>query len=339
MTAKMSFKEIITSMKHTVLFGALLALSCLVIRGAQAQQDRADEPDKNKARYAVLTFNTADFGQLYYGAWWTTFHPRLTNGISDQLTTDMVKAGFDVIERSRIEDLKQEQELVKAGTVDPATAAEVGKVLGVQYVVIGTLTEWGMKERTYAGGALFGNVLGGAGIKQVEARAVINFRVVDTTTGRIVAADEVEGKQTNTGVIAGGILGGNILGGAATSDEWWSSQIGKATRKAVHNIVGKIAGRRNGEMLILAMADPDHFVVELDDSFKLHKGQQMQIYRIKSVTRNDRGVVVFTQTEKIGSAQVEEIQEEDKHPISALLHITDRTGGAEIKVGCLVKGK
>ncbi len=61
---------------------------------------------------------------------------------------------FVLIERSRLAQVLQEQRLGRAGVVDEAQAAQVGKILGVDAIVVGTLsftvTDQGLREeRTY----------------------------------------------------------------------------------------------------------------------------------------------------------------------------------------------
>jgi len=60
-------------------------------------------------------------------------------------TTELVNTGkFTVIERSELQKVLDEQELGKKGVLDPATAARVGKVLGVQLFILGTVTEFSL---------------------------------------------------------------------------------------------------------------------------------------------------------------------------------------------------
>src|SRR5688572_18746221 len=59
-------------------------------------------------------------------------------GLADMLITDMSQnANIRVVERERVQALLTEQNLVKAGTIDPQTAIRLGKFMGAQYMVYG----------------------------------------------------------------------------------------------------------------------------------------------------------------------------------------------------------
>jgi len=59
-------------------------------------------------------------------------------GIADMLITDMAQnQNVRVVERERIQALLTEQNLTKAGTIDPTTAIRLGKIIGAQYMITG----------------------------------------------------------------------------------------------------------------------------------------------------------------------------------------------------------
>lgn len=59
-------------------------------------------------------------------------------GIADMLITDMASnPNVRIVERERIQALLVEQNLTKAGTIDPQTAIRIGKIIGAQYMITG----------------------------------------------------------------------------------------------------------------------------------------------------------------------------------------------------------
>ena len=59
-------------------------------------------------------------------------------GIADMLITDMAQnASVRVVERERIQALITEQNLTRAGSIDPQTAIRLGKIIGAQYMITG----------------------------------------------------------------------------------------------------------------------------------------------------------------------------------------------------------
>lgn len=59
-------------------------------------------------------------------------------GIADLLINDMLSnPNVKVVERDRVQALLSEQNLTKAGTIDPQTAIKLGKIVGAQYMITG----------------------------------------------------------------------------------------------------------------------------------------------------------------------------------------------------------
>ena len=61
--------------------------------------------------------------------------------VSDRLTTKIVKLKkFKVIDRESLQKVLEEQKLQTSGVVDPETAKKLGKILGVEAIITGSLT-------------------------------------------------------------------------------------------------------------------------------------------------------------------------------------------------------
>jgi hypothetical protein len=52
----------------------------------------------------------------------------------------LLKAGYDLVERGQVEQILQEQSFSRSENVDPATAASLGKLLGVGALILGRVT-------------------------------------------------------------------------------------------------------------------------------------------------------------------------------------------------------
>jgi formylglycine-generating enzyme required for sulfatase activity/TolB-like protein len=64
--------------------------------------------------------------------------------LAERLTTGLVKSGqVEVVERSQLEKVKNELKLESSGMVDDATAKSIGRILGVEAIVTGTMTRTG----------------------------------------------------------------------------------------------------------------------------------------------------------------------------------------------------
>jgi curli biogenesis system outer membrane secretion channel CsgG len=139
---------------------------------------------------------------------------------ADQMTTLLVNSQrFDVIERAQLDQLLQEQGL--EGIVDPNELARPNRVRGVDYLLIGKVTNFRVKtaESTTAFG--LGKVIGPIGLGEVKNDSTevtvecgVDLRVVDSTTGSVLAADFGEYRKTDTL----NALGVDVLGASATAD-------------------------------------------------------------------------------------------------------------------------
>ena len=167
---------------------ALCAALVLVVASVAFAADKSTKP-----RLAVLEFkNKAD------NQWW------YSNGgaaAQDVFVTELVKSGkFRVVEREQLEALMREKNLTLSGDVDPSTAVRIGKLLGVNYLLAGAVTEYG---NTSVGGGGFG-----VGASKKKFVAAMNARLIDTSTGEILWADEAREEEASIKVSVFGVGGG-----------------------------------------------------------------------------------------------------------------------------------
>ncbi len=157
--------------------------------------------------------------------------------VADMLTTELFNTNeFTILERQRIDAVLSEQGLASDGFVDGATAAKMGKLLGVDFLITGAITQF--KTET-AGGVVplpIGS-FGGVAVGSHTAYVTLDVRAVSTTTGEILLAAREQGAANATvgGVAAyGAAFGGGKTGGVLAS----------ATYKVVTKIVPRISALR-----------------------------------------------------------------------------------------------
>ena len=93
-------------------------------------------------------------------------------GISDLLVQKLVEDGkYSVIERNALDKVLTEQNFSNSDRADATTAAKIGRVLGVDAVVLGSITQFGRDDKnTTVGGAGFGNLTSKFGIGGAQKR-------------------------------------------------------------------------------------------------------------------------------------------------------------------------
>lgn len=153
-------------------------------------------------------------------------------GLADMLVTDLVKSGsFMVVERQELSKILEEQGLGMSGVVTPQSAAQVGKVLGVELMVMGSVSEFGEKKSGLGGS--IGKLGFGGKVTKRKARAVVDIRLVNTSTGEIILAEKAEGEDGSTGLDK--IRFEDVDFGNPT--HWDNTILGKASRKAIDKCV------------------------------------------------------------------------------------------------------
>jgi len=159
----------------------------------------------------------------------------LGQGVANTLVTALVKSkNFHVVERSMLKRIFDEQGLGASGVLDPQETIKIGNLLGVQYLILGSISEFGVKS-SHTGIGYGRDVDASIGVTRGTARVVLDVRVINPQTGEIVSSESGVGTHysTNVGLAFKEI---SLLSGTVGFDQ---TLIGKATRKAVFDIVSK----------------------------------------------------------------------------------------------------
>ncbi|MBI5397170.1 MAG: hypothetical protein HZA91_17875 [Verrucomicrobia bacterium] len=152
----------------------------------------------------------------------------LGNGLADLLTDALARAGrFIIVERLQVQDALREQDFARSGRAVEAGAPEIGRLLNTQAIVIGTVTHY--DEHLMVGTGSTGQ--GGAQfqVSTATARLEINLRVVDTTTGEIVASQS--SRASDQASVLASAFGGSGFAKTAT---------GKVCIQAITDAVAKL---------------------------------------------------------------------------------------------------
>lgn len=221
--------------RHLMLATLTLALAA---PAGQAQQ---------KKRIAVLNF---DYGTVhsYVGSIFGA-DVDIGRGIADILVEKLVEGGvFSVYERKAIDKIMAEQNFSNSDRADPSSAAKIGKLLGVDAIVMGSITQFGRDDKTRSLGGFgaaagrFG--VGGIGRKESKAVVAISARMVDVNTGEILMASTGTGESKRSGTSLLGAGGGSPgVGGGnldMSSSNFAQTILGEATHQACGQVISQI---------------------------------------------------------------------------------------------------
>lgn len=307
--------KVVPPVRKSLIKATIAAALLAAAAAATAQKDDAAKPaPKTSATFGILEFEA---GSQTVNESWYSSRFEIMNSFAEMMTTSMVEQGYRLIERQRLGEILKEQDLGKEGRIDPATAAKLGKVIGVDYVILGTVTQFGV---TKTGGGL-GNILGrvtSVDVNQTKGEATIDVRVVNSTTGEIMCVAKGSGSLSSTSF--------------AFSIDWWksvdfhnseweASMIGKAAKKAIDECIKKIDPKASklpalgltpaapkARYTVLAVTSATEAVVEMDPKMPLKVGDVLNLRRITNVVKKD-GKVIFEESTPVGRVEVIEVQE------------------------------
>ncbi|MGK7346351.1 MAG: CsgG/HfaB family protein [Candidatus Nitrospinota bacterium M3_3B_026] len=201
-------------MKKILSFAGLLALASILtaVPAEAAKPILAVDEFKNDTR----------------AHWWKGGTGR---DLAGMLTNELAAGGkLKMVERKKLESVLKEQDLGASGRIRKDTAAQIGKLTGAQYLVMGTVTAFEEDTSKVGGGLSFkGFSLGG---KKKKAYLAVDLRVVNTTTGDISFTRTVEASSSGGGLSLGVFRGG--FGGTLGGEE--KTPVGKAIRACVIEI-------------------------------------------------------------------------------------------------------
>jgi curli biogenesis system outer membrane secretion channel CsgG len=202
-------------------------------------------PAHAQAKKPAIAIMDFDYGTV--DRWWG--NADIGKGVADQIAYSFVEDGsFRVIERKKLDTVLAEQDFAQSDRADPSASkvSKLGKVLGVRYIVTGSITKFSTEQKSYGGGGLVGGRLGGLGLKKAKTEVQLTARLVDTTTGEVVAVAKATGESKKGGGVAVG--GGGRGGGAGfstASTEFRESALGEAQEKACEQLVAAFIAKKD----------------------------------------------------------------------------------------------
>jgi curli biogenesis system outer membrane secretion channel CsgG len=245
----------------------------------------------DKPRLAVLAFQNNTTSKIY--------GDNLGEAASDEFTTQLVKSGqFSLIERQQIKAILDEQSLSASGAVDPGTAAKVGKLLGAQLVLVGSITQFSLKK---TGGGI-GPLRFRAAVEQAESK--VDARLVNVTTGEILLVAEGAGKKT---------FGGAAYQGVDLEQNYDEGATQEALRPAIEKAVGTILEQKEGlskigpaapTITVVGVRPDGQVYIDRGQNAELKVGQRLTVTRVTDVIKDARGNLLDEVTEKVGALEI-----------------------------------
>lgn len=207
-------------MKARYLLLSLAAMLAMAVP-ASAAPKAAPAPNPAAPRLAILDFKAAPgcWAGWRFGGWGNNMDT-ISDQLRDLFTTEIVTVSHKrirLIERERLQDIRNELQFQQSGEVDTATVLKVGKLLGVQFVMTGKVTRFAYKESgihtgwgvgalvgKLTGDSMAGAVAGSVNVHKASFTGRLDVRLIDIQTGEILGAWSDDGKVADHAVqIAG----------------------------------------------------------------------------------------------------------------------------------------
>jgi curli biogenesis system outer membrane secretion channel CsgG len=294
----------------------------------------ADASAQDKKRIAILSFEDAAVRSSAAAAMRST--QDVGASLADVLVNELLKEGkYTIIERRALDEVLKEQNFSNSSRADAKTAANIGRVLGVDAIVIGSVTEFVVEESAVGVGSgplnrITRGVVGGG--KRVNARASVAMtaRMVNTSTGEVLTSVSGSGDSAKGSVEASG---GYATGIDMTSASFQGSALGEAINRAAQSVASglsafaaKLSAVRVDYTGLVADVTGNTLILNVGRLKGAQVGDTVEISRSgRTVLDPATKKVLRTFVDKIATARITEV---DDSSATAML-----SGAAPVQVG------
>ena len=302
---------------------------------------------QTKKRVAVMNFDYGTVQSSVYALF--NSNQDVGKGIADLLVDKLVADGtYSVIERKELDKILNEQNFSNSNRADASTAAKIGKVLGIDAMIIGSITQFGRDDKKSDIGG-FGSHTGRFGIGGISrskstAVVAVTARMIDVNTAEILASATGKGESTRSGTGLLGSGGGwaTAAGGALDmrSSNFGQTILGEATKGAVNDVAGQLEGKAGAlptkavviDGLVADVAPDGTTIINVGSRAGVKIGDQLFIKRkTREIKDPATGRVLRVMEDSIGTLVITQVDEQSA--------VGKFQGPGAAKVGDSVKNK
>ena len=285
------------------------------VASAAAPTTAAMHPQGRKKRVAVFDFDYATVQTSSAAAFGNNID--VGRGISDLTVKYLVQDGtYSVIDRKAMDKILAEQNFSNSDRANPNSAAKLGKLLGVDAIIVGSVTQFGNDTQNTkvggGGGGWGGYGVGGFGHKKSKAIVAVDSRIINIDTAEIMAVAEGKGESSreSTSLLGGGSNWHGWGGGAVDfgSSDFQQTILGEAVNAAVKQMSGeliadntKLEARTISVEGLVAAVDGAQVVLNVGAKAGLKKGDQLTVERVtREVKDPATGQVIRRMASQVG---------------------------------------
>jgi curli biogenesis system outer membrane secretion channel CsgG len=266
---------------------------------------------------AVLTFQnggSGGFGGFYGGGGGGTLVPG--EALADLVTNRLVNAGLvSVVDRNHVDDVAHANNFNVFGYQPGAnTTAETGRQLGARYLITGNIIQFDvLSQNSGSVGSLMSPILSGGSVTGNKVNLNVSVRVVEASTGRVVAAFNEERHDSGTSLTAQGLNNGGGYA-AYTSQQFLSSSMGKLLNSAAVAIADRIDAKLSANAALSLSAriisiSGEDIIINAGSARHVAPGMYFEVVKVMRVQDPDSGQMLTTHLER-GRIQIISVDEQ-----------------------------
>jgi hypothetical protein len=174
-------------------------------------------------------------------------------------------------------------------------------VLGVDAIVVGSITQFGTEKKKKSLGG-FGRTVGGFGVGQVgtsegKANVQVDARVINVDTAEVLAVADGKGESSRSGLLLGGAGGSGWTAGGGginmSSGDFRETILGEATHAAVNDLSrelieanDRIEARAVSIQGLVAYAEEGLIILNVGASHGIQQGMELVVERVDRVIKD-----------------------------------------------------
>lgn len=267
------------------------------------------------------------------------WQPALGEGLAEMLVTELNRVGkYQILESTSLRELANEIDLGQQGYVNQQEKVEKGGWAGADFMFKGKVTRFGSNQKGVGLGGFVPFSGGNLGVKVTTADVRIDWRIVDVFTRKVIKTGSATATQKGTAFDVGAAVQGHGGHIGFQNQDFMNSALGKATAKAVTNIVEEVttfnppqsgrvqsksqaqAQQQSAEQVaanalretpgkVLAVVNKTTLIVSLGAKQGFKAGDKLKVYEVIE-TKDDKGAVVFAEEKLAGEMTLDSVQDE-----------------------------
>lgn len=228
------------------------------------------------------------------------------------LTDALMQSGrFLVVERPKLDNALKEQDLGAAGRINSQTALKIGAIVGAQYLIQGTVTQFEPGESGQSGRVGipiggFGSV--GIGGSKVTSKVAMQLRIIDLTTTVVLSTHKAEETATHKSIGADVYAKGFSVGG----DQFKKTPLGETAEKCISKCVDHIIATLGSQPFRarVAAVEGKTIIINAGTNRGVTEGMVLNAMKQgKTITDPDTGLPLEVSFTKVGAVKVDSVSE------------------------------